>query len=534
MDPNVNQQLADSLASLISRILNQATVPGLPTVEQVASWQAVLKFVSTEGNQSISGNKLFTQRVSIGLDASNYALGIYGAAGPAAGLELYEISTGTNKRLHVRQDPDAVIYNATFTSGGNAQQFQVGNVPAITINSDRRVSIGDIPSYQGKLTLVENTDVANYVWLRHNTNGVASYCGYILNAFGNSWALRMGSSVANGNTLEIVQDVGGTDNKRLVINTSGNVGIGSTQPASKLTVQGISGVNVTSIYGSSGIQIDGNNANVGQVGVTFQDGGGDAAMLFGRGGEFDTDIRFYTNPLGNNVNGAITERMRITSGGSLLLSTTDQFALNYRMYVQAPNPAAGMIAYKNFNETPCIPALFLNSAGLVVGSIQAGQNSTAYNTSSDYRLKEDWVPVSDACQKVLQLNPVNFAWKLTGQRVDGFLAHELAEVVPEAVTGEKDAVEYVEVEVEPAQYEDQIIPAELDEDGNVLVEERTHSVLVKPAVVETQEKPVYQGIDQAKLVPLLTAALQEAIERLQVAHDRIDELEQRIAALEDR
>jgi hypothetical protein len=96
---------------------------------------------------------------------------------------------------------------------------------------------------------------------------------------------------------------------------------------------------------------------------------------------------------------------------------------------------------------------FYNSNG-VVGIISTSGSATTYATSSDYRLKEDWVAVADASTRVNALKPVNFAWKVDGSRVDGFLAHELAEVVPEAVTGEKDAV---------------------DAEGN----------------------PVYQGIDQA-------------------------------------
>jgi hypothetical protein len=110
--------------------------------------------------------------------------------------------------------------------------------------------------------------------------------------------------------------------------------------------------------------------------------------------------------------------------------------------------------------------------GIIVGSVSVTTTATAYNTSSDYRLKEDLQPVADACARLMALKPVNFSWKADGSRVDGFLAHEAQEVVPEAVTGQKDAV---------------------DADGN----------------------PEYQGIDQSKLVPLLVAALQEALRRIE-------------------
>jgi hypothetical protein len=126
-------------------------------------------------------------------------------------------------------------------------------------------------------------------------------------------------------------------------------------------------------------------------------------------------------------------------------------------------------------------AVFYNPNGSI-GSINLSGSATSYNTSSDYRLKTDAQPMTGASARVQALNPVNFEWIADGTRVDGFLAHEAQVVVPEAVTGEKDAV---------------------DADGN----------------------PVYQGIDQSKLVPLLTAALQEAL-------DEITDLKARVATLE--
>jgi hypothetical protein len=118
---------------------------------------------------------------------------------------------------------------------------------------------------------------------------------------------------------------------------------------------------------------------------------------------------------------------------------------------------------------------FYNANG-IVGSISASGSSTAYNTSSDYRLKENVVAMSGATERLKQLKPSRFNFIADADTtVDGFLAHEVQDIVPEAITGAKDAV---------------------DEDGN----------------------PEYQGIDQSKLVPLLVATIQE--------------LEARIAALE--
>ena len=140
---------------------------------------------------------------------------------------------------------------------------------------------------------------------------------------------------------------------------------------------------------------------------------------------------------------------------------------------------------------------------------------------SDYRLKEDDVPMTGATERVKALRPINFAWKVDGSRVDGFFAHELAEVVPEAATGAKDAMIDEEYEVTPAVYKDATTPAVeavLSEDGMVIteaVEESTESVLVTEAVMGTRSVPDYQGIDQSKLVPLLTATIQELIARIE-------------------
>jgi hypothetical protein len=120
-------------------------------------------------------------------------------------------------------------------------------------------------------------------------------------------------------------------------------------------------------------------------------------------------------------------------------------------------------------------AIFGNTNG-AVGTIQTTNSTTSYNTSSDHRLKENVVDMTGATERLKQLNPVRFNFIADADTtVDGFLAHEVQDIVPEAISGTHN---------------------EVDDDGN----------------------PVYQGIDQSKLVPLLVATIQE--------------LEARIAALE--
>jgi hypothetical protein len=129
------------------------------------------------------------------------------------------------------------------------------------------------------------------------------------------------------------------------------------------------------------------------------------------------------------------------------------------------------------------------NGGSVVGEIRTSTTATQYLTSSDYRLKEAVAPMVGALAKVQQLKPVTYKWKLDGSDGQGFIAHELQEVVPECVTGEKDAV---------------------DAEGN----------------------PQYQGIDTSFLVATLTAAIQELKALVDTQASTITTLTDRITALE--
>jgi len=129
------------------------------------------------------------------------------------------------------------------------------------------------------------------------------------------------------------------------------------------------------------------------------------------------------------------------------------------------------------NENDTFPNSFMVFWGdnyQAAGSIVKGTgNSVSYNTSSDYRLKTNIEPLTDAVARLLQIPVRRFNWLTdpAASKIDGFLAHEAQSVVPESVTGTKD---------------------EVDSDG----------------------KPIYQGIDQSKLVPLLVAAVQELAARV--------------------
>ena len=175
-----------------------------------------------------------------------------------------------------------------------------------------------------------------------------------------------------------------------------------------------------------------------------------------------------------------TERVRID--GNVLVGA-NSFSFNGSNDCVQIMHSEGRINLENNTTSSQYVLAFYNPNGLV-GKISTSGSSTSYSTSSDYRLKENVADITDGITRVKQLSPKRFNFIADADTiVDGFLAHEAQAVVPEAVTGEKD---------------------EVDGDNN----------------------PVMQGIDQAKLVPLLTAALQEAIAK-------IETLETKVAALEE-
>ena len=285
------------------------------------------------------------------------------------------------------------------------------------------------------------------------------------------------------------------------INEAGNVGIGTTSPTGSGTVLHLNG---------SGTVADFHMTNT-TSGVASTDG-----LIMRYSG---LNAEFLNREAGANIfYTSATERMRIDSSGDVYVgkssgNATVQGTVLYnsgQIYVTASGSQAVLLTRKT-NDGEII--LFYRE-GTNVGNISVTGSSTAYNTSSDYRLKENVVDLTGASARVNQLDVkrFNFISDDTNTLVDGFLAHEVATVVPEAITGAKDAMKDEEYEVTAA------VEEVTDDDGNVTTE-------AADAVMGTRNVPNYQGIDQSKLVPLLTAALQEALAK-------IDAMETRLTALE--
>jgi len=204
------------------------------------------------------------------------------------------------------------------------------------------------------------------------------------------------------------------------------------------------------------------------------------------------------------------QKMAIDTSGRLLVGTASAFNSAYTMSLAVSGSTGGLIIKPGSDNYTAIG--FFNAAGSTVGSISCSSTTTTYSTSSDYRLKNTITPITGALAKVALLKPVNYKWNIDGSDSQGFIAHELQAVVPECVTGEKDAVETQEYEISPA------VPATFDKDGNVL------TPAVK-AVMDEREVPKYQGIDTSFLVATLTAAIQEQQALITTLTARISALE---------
>ena len=182
-----------------------------------------------------------------------------------------------------------------------------------------------------------------------------------------------------------------------------------------------------------------------------------------------------------------TERMRIDSSGKVAIGSTSP---NRQFNVHSTGIPCARFQREQGDNNNRTHIEFIRE-GSSVGEIQCTNTSTSYATSSDHRLKENVIDLADATTRVKQLQPKRFNFIANADiTVDGFLAHEVSSIVPEAITGTHN---------------------EVDDEGN----------------------PIYQGIDQSKLVPLLTASLQEAIAKIETLETEMTALKARVTTLEE-
>jgi len=285
--------------------------------------------------------------------------------------------------------------------------------------------------------------------------------------------------------------VTGTDSNTGINFASDTVNI-NTGGSTRATVDSSGRLLLGTTTGGSSTADDLTISNSGNMGITLRSTDSNYCNIFFSDGtsgddEYRGAVQYYHPTNFMRFLTDATERIRIDSGGNVGIGTpypnnADSGDGGLQINPNISN-GAPQVAFKRASTGNTSNAMVFVNGNVGVGSISYTNGGTSYNTSSDYRLKENVTAISDGITRLKTLKPSRFNFKVdTDTTVDGFLAHEVSSIVPEAISGTKDAV-------------------------------------------DSADKPIYQGIDQSKLVPLLTAALQEAIAKIEV-------LETKVAALE--
>ena len=329
------------------------------------------------------------------------------------------------------------------TSGSLALQTNNGTT-AITVDTSQKVGIGTtspnrLLSLYATQPVFQITNVAS-----GNTQGTIQY-----QVSGSTDFVLDNQGSGSGGVISFSQ----AGSERMRIDTSGNVGIGTSSPANKLDIQSTTGVvgRLNNTGNASDTYWEAKNT----FGDVYFGLGGTGAYMYTAS---SIPLQFYT---------AGSERMRIGSDGVVMINTTTSGGSTPGQEIIYYNAGTrwGMFINDTTSTNGAYPIGF-GSGGNLVGRVQTSTTATTYATSSDYRLKENIAPMTGALEAVSKLKPCTYTWKADGSNGQGFIAHELQAVVPDCVVGEKD---------------------KLDKDG----------------------KPDYQGVDTSFLVATLTAAIQE-------------------------
>jgi hypothetical protein len=301
-----------------------------------------------------------------------------------------------------------------FFPAADTIAFSEGGAEAMRIDSSGNVGIGTI-SPSDKLTVISagtqvgSTNFRNIARIGLATNDASVLLGYDVSA---------GSAIlasTNNYPIAFWTSIAGTYAEKMRIDSSGNVGIGTSSPTEKCHIYASSG---NSFYKFQNAATGSGASDGGFVGI-------------GSGG----DVFLYNYEASNTVFSTNnTERMRIDSSGSLLINTTSSWSPGVKLQVY------GSAVSIESAGTGADDKMYFRNGNGIVGSIATSGSATSYNTSSDYRLKNITGEVTGAKDFIMALKPKQGTWKADGSKFVGFLAHEFEEVSPTSVFGIKDAL----------------------------------------------------------------------------------------------
>jgi hypothetical protein len=307
-------------------------------------------------------------------------------------------------------------------------------------NSNMAVDTGGSIIFGGRGTTASTNAVSyGHIAGRKENGTSANFAGY----------LQFGTSDSASDITE-----------RMRLDSSGNLGLGVTPSAWDTVTPAIQLANGASFYSFS---------NGAYVGANLYYSGGYKYIAAAAASYYQQAGGVHYWQISNNTPAAngtatFTQAMTLDASGNLLVGTTTTPTTNVKGVALQSFSDQGRLAIGATVSTADL-AYFYSSTALA-GAITVSGSTCSYTSFSDYRLKNTIAPMTGALAKVALLKPCTYKWNADGSDGEGFIAHELAEVVPQCVTGEKDAV-------------------------------------------DAEGKPVYQGIDTSFLVATLTAAIQE-------------------------
>jgi hypothetical protein len=418
--------------------------------------------------------------------AGNVGIGTSSPSALAANYTTVDIRGTTGGALRFGNATDsAYMYSDSnetniATATNKRMIFSINTAEKMRIDTSGNLGLGVTPSAWGllKALQIDNAAFAGYtnttyvganVYFNGTNFKYISTAASVLYTLNNTTGQHQWSTAASGTAGTNISFT-----QAMTLDASGRLGIGTTTITRRLEVGSGAG-DIKTAIGQSLICLSANSGNLGYVNEIGFGGSGATNVQSAIGNIVTSDtsagngaLYFATRSVTTDT--APTERARITSGGDLLVGKTATDVTTTGTQLESTgtvgitrDSATNLILNRKTSDGTIVSIRRDNTE---VGSISATTTLTSYNVTSDYRLKNTIAPMTGALAKVALLKPCTYKWNVNGSDGEGFIAHELAEVVPHAVTGAKDAV---------------------DEDG----------------------KPVHQGIDVSFLVATLTAAIQE-------------------------
>ena len=403
---------------------------GLVLVNSTTSVQGALQVTTNSGG------------IMMNIDSSNFGIAWRNTA---SSNKTWDMSMIGNDLI---VNESSVAANMIFKAGGN---IGIGNT-----NPSYKLDVTGTGRFTSTLLVSGAATFDSYVTISGGNNL------YLTNTkLGGDASYNFDINYNTGGTPSLTW-YGGSTTSKFKVTSTGNVGIGTSSPSFQLSIGKTTDTTITAL----GIQNNVNN--VSRLYFTAYTNEATSYTYLDADGRSTGYMAFRTND---------TERMRITSGGQVYVGTTS--CLSGTLNTTTTSGLYALTLYDGFGNNAMMD--IKNSSNVRAGSITISGTTTSYNTSSDYRLKEDFQE-ANGLDKISNIKIYNYKWKDNKERMDGVIAHELAEILPYAVVGEKDAI---------------------DKDGNI--------------------NP--QGVDYSKLVPLLVKAIQEQQATITSLQDRIYKLE---------